>query len=552
MTMGTRTGGTAVVEALLKHGSDMAFCVPGESYLPILDALYDAKENIALYTCRHESGASNMAEAYGKLKGSPGICLVTRGPGATNASIGIHTAMQDSTPLIMLVGQVARKDKGREAFQEVDFEKMFAPLAKWAVEVNSADEIPEIMARAYQTAMAGRKGPVVISFPEDVLSDACEAETLEPLAVEEQAPSPEEIEKVKTLLQGADRPLVILGGSGWTKAAVKDYRDFAEREGLPTGCAFRFQDLMDPRSDVYIGDIGIGINPKLAARVKNADVILALGPRLGEMTTSGYKIIKAPNPDQTLIHVHAGGDELGRVYEGALHIHSGAANFVEALKDISFGKKADWDAGLKENRKNYLSWSTPNKNAGEVQVAEIYKYFRETLPDNTIFTNGAGNYSAWLHRFYHYRDFKTQVAPTSGAMGYGVPAAIAAKIVHPDRPVICASGDGCFLMTGQELATAAQYDVPVIFLVFNNSMYGTIRMHQEKHYPGRVSGTDLKNPDFKAFAESFGIKGYKVDTNADFEAAFEEALKRNQPALIEIKVDPEAISPAASLSSLKN
>ncbi|MHA1544456.1 MAG: thiamine pyrophosphate-dependent enzyme, partial [Alphaproteobacteria bacterium] len=277
------------------------------------------------------------------------------------------------------------------------------------------------------------------------------------------------------------------------------------------------------------------------------DVILALGPRLGEITTSGYTIIKPPKPDQTLIHVHAGGDELGRVYEAALHIHSGAANFARALKEISFGKKAAWAEGLREDRENYISWSTPNKNPGAVQVAEIYGYLRDTLPDNAILTNGAGNYTAWLHRFYHYRGFKTQVAPTSGAMGYGVPAAIAAKIVHPDRPVICASGDGCFLMTGQELATAAQYNIPVIFLVFNNSMYGTIRMHQEMHYPGRVSGTDLKNPDFKAYAESFGIRGYKVETNLEFEAAFEEAFKSNKPALIEIKVDRQALSPAASL-----
>lgn len=542
-----RTGGVAVVEALLKQGSDTAFCVPGESYLPILDALYDSRDDILLYTCRHESGASNMAEAYGKLTGRPGICLVTRGPGATNASIGIHTAMQDSTPLLMLVGQVATKDRGREAFQEVDFKKMFAPLAKWVVEVKTADDIPGVMAKAFHTALSGRMGPVVISFPEDVLSDVCNTATPEPLAVEEQAPSPDEMAKLKTLLQNAERPLVILGGSGWTKKAVADYREFAEREGLATGCAFRYQDLLDPRSDVYVGDIGIGINPKLAERVKNADVILALGPRLGEITTSGYTIIKPPKPDQTLIHVHAGGDELGRVYEAALHIHSGAANFARALKEISFGKKAAWAEGLREDRENYISWSTPNKNPGAVQVAEIYGYLRDTLPDNAILTNGAGNYTAWLHRFYHYRGFKTQVAPTSGAMGYGVPAAIAAKIVHPDRPVICASGDGCFLMTGQELATAAQYNIPVIFLVFNNSMYGTIRMHQEMHYPGRVSGTDLKNPDFKAYAESFGIRGYKVETNLEFEAAFEEAFKSNKPALIEIKVDRQALSPAASL-----
>jgi len=547
----TRTGGQAVVEALLKHGSDTAFCVPGESYLPILDAFYDVKNKIKLYTCRHESGASNMAEAYGKLTGKPGICLVTRGPGATNASIGIHTAMQDSTPLIMLVGQVDTKDKGREAFQEVDFEAMFAPLAKWAVEVSSADQIPGIMRKAFQVAMSGRKGPVVVSFPEDTLSGPSTVETQEPLPVHEAAPSDADLENLKTILSGAKHPLVILGGSGWTKKAVQDYRVWAEGEGLPTGCAFRFQDLMDPRSGNYIGDIGIGINPKLAERVKTADVILALGPRLGEMTTSGYTIIKAPKPDQRLIHVHAGAEELGRVYKAELAIHAKPELFVKALKKITLGKKDAWSKELKEARQDYLDWSTPNKNPGSVQLAEIYRYFRETLPDNAIFTNGAGNYTAWLHRFYHYRDFKTQVAPTSGAMGYGVPAAIAAKIVHPNRPVICCAGDGCFLMTGQELATAAQYKVPVIFLVFNNSMYGTIRMHQEKHYPGRVSGTDLKNPDFAAFAESFGIKGVKVDTNKGFEGAFEAALKSGQPALIEITVDPEAISPAATLSGLR-
>ena len=529
----------------------MAFCVPGESYLPILDALYDVADKIRLITCRHESGASNMAEAYGKLTGKPGICLVTRGPGATNASIGIHTARQDSTPLIMLVGQVAAHQIGYEAFQEVDYRKMFAPLAKWVEQIEDVKDIPEVMIKAFHVALSGRPGPVVIALPEDSLSAQCTPIKIKPHEPERAAPRPEDLNSLVGLMHQAEKPLVILGGSGWTEQAVADFREFAEREGLPVGCAFRYQDRMDPRSDNYVGDIGIGINPKLAAMVKETDVILALGPRLGEMTTSGYTLLKPPVPEQTLVHVHAGKEELDKVYQADLAIHSTPANFVAALGNVKFGKKAPWAGWLKSAREDYLNWSKPNENPGRVQVAEIYRYFRETLSDDTIFTNGAGNYTAWLHRFYHYRALGTQVAPTSGAMGYGVPAAVAAKLVHPERIVISCSGDGCFLMTGQELATAVQYDVPVIFLVFNNSMYGTIRMHQEKHFPGRVMGTDLKNPNFMEFAKAFGADGYFADSNEAFEAAFEVALEKNRPALIEIIVDREAISPAATLSDLK-
>ena len=363
-------------------------------------------------------------------------------------------------------------------------------------------------------------------------------------------PKKEDIENLKSLMSKAHKPLVILGGSGWTSSAVLEYRAFAEREGLPSGCAFRFQDCMDPRSPAYIGDIGIGINPELARRIREADVILALGSRLGEMTTSGYTLIKPPNPEQTLVHVHAGEEELGRIYKADLAIHSQPANFVAALRGVKFGRKKVWRDWFEAGRRNYEDWSTPNTNPGAVQIAEIYKYFRETLPDDAIFSNGAGNYTAWLHRFYHYRAFKTQVAPTSGAMGYGVPAAIAAKLVHPERVVVSCSGDGCFLMTAHELATAAKYNVPVIFLVFNNSMYGTIRMHQEQDYPGRISGTDLKNPSFVAYAKAFGIRGYCINSNSEFEQVFEEALKSNQPALIEIPVDKEAISPQKRLSEL--
>ena len=544
------TGGRAVVDALIAHGAQMAFCVPGESYLPILDALFDVKDEIQLITCRHESGASNMAEAYGKLMGKPGICLVTRGPGATNASIGIHTAKQDSTPLVMLVGQVATSQLGFEAFQEVNYEEMFSDLAKWVVQATSVDELPALMTKAFHVAQSGRPGPVVIALPEDVLSAECEKKEITPKELQRTKPDAHDIEGLKNLLAKAERPLVILGGAGWSREAVIDFCTFAEREGLPSACAFRFQDCMDPRSSSYVGDIGIGINPKLAQTVKAADVILALGPRLGEMTTSGYTLITPPRPKQTLVHVHAGAEELGRVYKADLAIHSTPANFVAALKDMKLGRKVDWAGWLASARKDFEAWSIPTSNPGSVQIADIYRYFRETLPDNAIFTNGAGNYTSWLHRFYHYRDFKTQVAPTSGAMGYGVPAAIAAKLVHPARVVVCCSGDGCFLMTAQELATAALYNVAVIFLVFNNAMYGTIRMHQEHDYPGRVSGTDLQNPDFVGYAISFGIHGVKVNSNAEFETAFEQALASGKPALIEVPVDREAISPAKTLSEL--
>ncbi|MEE8258318.1 MAG: thiamine pyrophosphate-binding protein, partial [Sphingomonadales bacterium] len=518
------TGGVAVVDALIAHGVSHAFCVPGESYLPVLDALYDVKDKINLITCRHESGAANMADAHGKLTGKPGICLVTRGPGASNAAIGVHTAMQDSTPMILLVGQVASHQLGREAFQEVEYREMFKPLAKWVVQIENPGDIATVMTKAFHIATSGRMGPVVVALPEDILSSVCERQDIKPLAPDQASPTADDLAALGSLLGQAERPLVILGGSGWTRGAVKDFRAFAGREGLAVGCAFRFQDLLDPRSDNYVGDIGIGINPKLAAMVRDADVILALGPRLGEMTTSGYTLIKPPKPEQTLVHIHAGKEELGKVYQADLGIHSTPANFVSALMGLKLGRKKDWAGWLVSARKNYLDWSTPNTNPGPVQLAELYRYLRETLPDDAILTNGAGNYTAWLHRFYHYRGFNTQVAPTSGAMGYGVPAAIGAKITEPDRVVVSISGDGCFLMTGQELATAALYKVPVIFLVFNNAMYGTIRMHQERDYPGRVSGTGLKNPDFVGYAKSFGIAGWLATTNDEFEAAFDAAL----------------------------
>jgi len=547
----THNGGQAVVDALLAHGVAHAFCVPGESYLPVLDALHEARKKIKLVTCRHEGGAANMAEAYGKLTGKPGICLVTRGPGAANAAIGVHTARQDSTPMILLVGQVATSDLGREAFQEVDFPAFFKPLAKDAFQVMKGDEIAGALARAFRIAQSGRPGPVVVSLPEDILFGEAPRTKVAPLPPERAKPSVNQLESLKALLERAEKPLAILGGFGWTKKAVRDFRAFAEREGLPVSCAFRFQDLMDPRSDCYVGDAGIGINPKLASMIKAADVILALGPRLGEMTTSGYTLIKPPVPEQTLLHVHAGKEELGRVYQADLAIHSHPGEFVAALKAIKLGRKANWRTWRERGRKNYLDWVQPVKNPGRVQIGKIYEFLNRVLPDDAIVANGAGNYTAWLHRHYQYRDFKTQLAPTSGAMGYGVPAAISAKLAEPKRVVVSVSGDGCFLMSACELATAAQEKAAVIFLVFNNGMLGTIRMHQEKHFPGRVSGTDLVNPDFAALAESFGIKGYRVSANAAFEKAFKAALASKRPALIEVEVDQEALSPTATLSGLR-
>lgn len=550
MTGSKQTAAQILVKSLLAHGADHAFCVPGESYLAVLDALHDVKDQLKLITCRHESGASNMAEAYGKMTGKPGICFVTRGPGATNASIGIHTAFQDSTPLILFIGQVASDQVEREAFQEVDYRRMFGPMAKWVAQIDDPNRVDEYVNRAFQTATSGRPGPVVLALPEDMLTAAAACYAMKPHRPVRPHPSPDDVATALTHLQKADKPFVLLGGSGWTKEGLASIEAFLSHNGLPAGCAFRFQDTLPNDHANYVGDVGIGINPKLAARIKESDCLLVIGPRLGEMTTSGYGLLAPPVLDKTLIHVHAGAEELGRVYQADLLINAGPAEFANALKSADLGKKAQWAGWLLAAKADYEAWTTPHANAGAVQVAEIWSYLRETLPRDAIITNGAGNYAAWLHRYYHYRGFKTQLAPTSGAMGYGVPAAIAAKIVSPEKTVICAAGDGCFMMTAQELATAMQYDAHVIFLVFNNSMYGTIRMHQERHYPHRVSGTDLTNPDFVKYAEAFGCAGFRVERTEDFASAFAAAQAAGKPALIEIMIDPEAISPSANLSDL--
>ncbi len=548
---GPRSGGQILVDQLKIHGVDLAFCVPGESYLAVLDGLYEARNSIRLVTCRQEGGAANMAEAYGKLTGKPGICFVTRGPGATNASIGVHTAFQDSTPMILFVGQVAGDQVEREAFQEVDYRRMFGPLAKWVAQIDDAARIPELVSQAFHRAVAGRPGPVVIALPEDMLTEVVEVADAGPFKTVRPHPGPADMARLRSMLAGAARPFVILGGGGWSAAAVDDIKAFIEANELPVGCSFRCQDLFDNRHPNYAGDVGIGINPALAQRIKTSDLLIVVGARLGEMTTSGYTLVKLPKPDQPLVHVHGGAEELGRVYQAELPINAGMAEFAAAARALAPVRPDAWRAWRESARADYLDNIRPPKVPGRVQMGEIAAWLDEHLPEDAILTNGAGNYTVWLHRFFRYRRFRTQLAPTSGAMGYGVPAAIAAKAACPERMVISWNGDGCYMMNGQELATAVQYNLPVIFVVVNNGMYGTIRMHQEREYPGRTVATDLVNPDFAALARAYGALGETVETTAEFVPAFERVKASGKPGLIEIRLDPEALTPRASLSQIR-
>jgi acetolactate synthase-1/2/3 large subunit len=538
----SRHGGKLLVDQLVVHGADTVFSVPGESFLALLDGFYESA--IRLITCRHEGGAANMADAYGKLTGRPGIAVVTRGPGATQASVGVHTAFQDSTPLILLVGQVASHQEEREAFQEIDYRRMFGPMAKWVAQIDRVDRIPEYVSRAFSTACAGRPGPVVLALPEDMLASDVDAADAQPFHVVQPHPSAGQIEALGGLLAQAERPFALLGGAGWTPRTAQDLRSFLEANSLPAGSAFRRQDSIDNDSPSYVGDVGIGINPKLAARVREADLLLVIGPRLGEMTTSGYTLIDS----QTLVHVHPGAEELGRVYHPALPILSGMEHFAAAVHDLRVEPRwREWAAAA---RADCEAWQHHDPMPGKVDLGDCIAHLRARVPD-AIVTNGAGNFSAWVHRFWRSHDYPTQLAPTSGAMGYGVPAAITAKLVAPERTVICFSGDGDFLMCGQELATAVQYELPFVVLLVNNGMYGTIRMHQERHYPGRVIGTDLVNPDFAAYARAFGAYGATVTETAQFADALEHALAAGTPALIELRTDPEAINPRTTLSRVR-
>ena len=545
----TRSGGQILVDQLRVHGADLLFGVPGESYLPVLDALLDS--GLRYVICRHEAGAANMADAYGKLTGRPGIAIVTRGPGATHASVGIHTALQDSTPLILLVGQVGRDMADREAFQEVDYRAMFGGLAKWAAQIDRADRVPEYVHRAFTTATSGRPGPVVLALPEDMLAEEVEVEDAQRYAPELAHPGADDLARLRELLAAARRPLAIVGGGGWSAQAAEDFIAFAEANALPVGVSFRRQDYVDNASPVYAGHVGIGPDPKLAARVREADLLLVVGARLGESTTGGYTLVEPGRPRQRLVHVHSAAEELGRVYQPTLGIVSGSPQFAAAARSLEPVDSSAWRGEAEQAHADHLASMEHTAGPGDVQMGEVMAWLRERLPEDAILTNGAGNFSVWAHRFYEFRRFPPQLAPTSGAMGYGLPAAVTAKLLHPERIVVCFAGDGDFLMSGQELATAVQYELPVVVLVLNNGMYGTIRMHQERHYPGRVSGTDLVNPDFARYAEAFGGHGEVVERTEQFAPAFERAIASGRPAVIELRVDPEAITPRLTLTQIR-
>ena len=557
MTQPSRTGGQILVDALKIHGVDTCFGVPGESYLDVLDALHDS--DIRFIVNRQEGGAAFMAEAHGKLTGRPGICFVTRGPGATPASIGVHTAYHDSTPMILYIGQVGNDFTDREAFQELDYRRMYGQMAKWVAQIDRADRIPEYLARAFQIATSGRPGPVVLALPEDMLVSMAKVADTRRYQPVQAAPAPDQIAQLRTLLAAARRPLVLLGGATWNAAACADLQRFAEANALPVACAFRFQDLLDNAHPNYIGDVGIGINPKLAARVKDADLILALGPRLGEMTTGGYTLLAAPRPVQGLVHVHTDAEELGSVYQADLMINSGMPQVCAMLAAMAPVNPDAWRATVAEAKAELAAYQLrpPIFQDGQAPL-DLWQATQEIMaqaPADTILTNGAGNYASWAHRFYRYGGMRTQLAPTNGAMGYGVPSGVAAKIVHPERTVITFAGDGEFMMNGQELATAVQYRAGVVVIVFNNQMFGTIRMHQERDYPGRVSGTALHNPDFAALARAYGAHGEVVNTTEEFGPALRRALayanERQLPALIELRYDGNLITPNATLETIR-
>lgn len=538
-------GGALLVDCLTAQGVERVFCIPGESYLAALDGLHDA--NIDVVVARHEGGAAMMAEAMGKLTGRPGVAFVTRGPGATNASSGVHVAFQDSTPMVLFIGQVASDQRDREAFQEVDYRAMFGPLAKWVGEIDRADRIPEYVSHAFHVAQSGRPGPVVLSLPEDMLSGLAVGAAVAAAVLPSGAAADADIAAVVDRLLQAERPLVIVGGASWDAEAALALGGFAQAMGLPVGASFRCQDFLDNRHLNYVGDVGIGINPALAKRVREADVILALGARLGEMTTSGYSLLTPPVAQQALIHIHADPSEIGRVYRPDLAVVGQPGPIVKQLAAAArLREGGDWLTGA---RADFEAWQQPEETPGALKMEQVVAHLNAVLPDDAILTNGAGNYSAWLHRYYRYRGWRTQLAPTSGSMGYGLPAAIAAKLHHPDRDVICMAGDGCFQMVSQEFGTACQYGANLVVIISDNGMYGTIRMHQQRNYPGRPSGTTLHNPDFAAFARAYGGFGVTVHTTEEFGPAFAQARECGRPAIIHLKLDPAALSPRLRLET---
>ncbi len=548
--MDQKTGGELLVEALERHGAERVFCVPGESYLAVLDALYDA--SIPVTVCRQEGGAAMMADAWGKLTGKPGICMVTRGPGATNASAGVHVAAQDSTPMILFIGQIERGMREREAFQEIDYRQMFGGIAKWVAEIDHADRVPEFISRAYHVATSGRPGPVVLALPEDMLVEKADAPQPPAWTQVETHPGLTQMADLQKRLWAAERPIAIVGGSRWSEEAVAGFTRFAERFDLPVACSFRRQMLFDNLHPNYAGDVGIGINPKLLARVKSSDLILLVGGRLSEMPSQSYSLLDIPSPTQQLVHVHPDAEELGRVYRPAQAIHASPTAFCKAAEGLQPPSELKGAGEAAKAHQDYLDWSGARPQVpGNLQMAGVMEWLEANLPEDAVCTNGAGNYATWLHRFHRFRRYATQAAPTSGSMGYGLPAAVAAKLAFPEREVVCFAGDGCLQMTMQEFGTACQDGANIIVLAIDNGMYGTIRMHQERTYPGRPSATKLVNPDFAALARSYGAFGETVETTDAFGPAFERARAAGTPAILHLKLDPEAITPAASLTQIR-
>jgi acetolactate synthase I/II/III large subunit len=543
-----RSAAGVLVDQLRIHGVRHVFCVPGESYLAVLDAFHDS--DLAVTVCRQEGGACIMAEAVGKVTGRPGVCFVTRGPGATNAAHGIHIARQDSSPLVMFVGQVARETREREAFQELDYRAVFGSMAKWATEIDDPARVPEIVSRAFHTAANGRPGPVVVAIPEDMLVERIAVDDAPPFGAIETSPGADEMQKFAQLLAAARAPIAVLGGSRWSQDACDRMARFAEKYTLPVSTTFRRGHLFDQAHPCYAGDLGIGPNPKLLERIKSSDLVIAIGGRLGELPSQHYTLFDIPRPQVPFVHVHPGAEELGRVYSPHLAINATPTAFTTALESLSFSRAPSGDAAAANA--DYRAWTDkPTEQPGAVNFGTVMVWLRENLARDAILCNGAGNYAAWIHRFFRFRRFAQQVAPASGSMGYGVPAAVAMKRLYPERQVICIAGDGDFLMNGQEFATAVQYDLPFTTIVFDNGMYGTIRMHQEREYPGRISATDLRNPDFPAYARAFGGFGVSVERTDDFPAAFRAAEASGKPAIVRLAIDPEAITPGTTLAKIR-
>jgi acetolactate synthase-1/2/3 large subunit len=548
---GLRNGGQILIAAFQRNGADRMFGVPGESALPIFDAVYEPDSGVRFIACRHESTASHMAEADGKISGRPGICVVSRGPGAMQAAIGLHTAWQDSTPMILVVGQVPTGYRGREAFQEMDYVRTFDDMTKWVVEVSAVDRIPELVSRAFHVAMQGRPGPVVLSIPEDVLSAMSDVEDSAPATMITAAPSVSQMAEVGNLLRQAKRPIVIVGNLGWTPGAAADFRAFVERNDLPVVAGFRSQDVLDNRCEQYVGDISLGCSRALMTQVKTCDLLLVVGDRLGDVTTNHYSLFDIPTPNQVLIHVFPGPEELGRVYVPTLGIPAHSARFAEALASIETLDSSRWKAWRTELRQAFVEYQMPRTDLQAFDLSRVIAHLNDVLPDDAMITNGAGNYTIWLHRYYRYRMLGTQIAPKSGSMGYGLPAAIAAQLRYPERKVICLAGDGCFMMASQEFATAVQQQLPIVILIVNNAMYGSIRMHQELSFPNRPSGTDLLNPDFAALARCYGAAGEAIDHPDDFPDAFARALAERKPTIIELRVNRMQLTPDRALSEGK-